>query len=755
MTDPFQGEFNDILDALSGTEVPMPATLERAVHAALAAPAPPERVDDLEAAMWRDADEAWSLALAFLGDEQAAWDSVVTGFLKLGRGSCAGISVADSVRAQAESALEVGRLLAKGGAAPEVCGASLAPEVRMGILLRAGLRRGEIELEGLPELSLALSTAYPRADHEHGELCRLLAREVLETLTPEQASKLEELRRAHPTIATLVRERYAEVAEVPLAVMPRVDELVTCVLEQLAREEQQRGRVGAVQLRITVGCSFCHDGLEQAEAVFCAGCLAPHHEECFTAHGRCSAPGCGQQSVVRPRVPAVVQRRPWLRSALLFGGLVAAGAALNAAAVVAAAWKANEVSFGAVALDSDEVSRPSPAPEPGVGEAQPLSPGVAPDPAVLRAAEERAARADAERAAAQARAEALSHALDSQEISVNFDETPFEDCVDFMRQITGLNYALTAEAQDVIDGECVTVSLRLTNVSAKNALHLILASHDSLGYRLDEGLVLILADTDRWAQELILEVYDVGDIVSGRTRAQGGFQMEPDYLIGVLERLLEEHEEGSVEISGETLILRKAAAAHQRTRALLAYLRGQRRVEPERPAWVEDIEARLDAPIDLLFQDNTLSEVVGFLQDVTSVNIAVSGDVDPEDITISLRLRNIPTRDALQIILDQADLGRRYRNETLVICTRDMARGALYLRILDTSDLELWLEPDQLVELVMNAVGVDTWDDPAWIGGHHRQLIVNQTGSVHEAIDDVLAKLRVSRARSLEEDGGR
>jgi len=55
-----------------------------------------------------------------------------------------------------------------------------------------------------------------------------------------------------------------------------------------------------VQVTIALVCCFCHDGVTRAEATYCASCLAPHHAECFRAHGRCSAFGCEETRTVRP-----------------------------------------------------------------------------------------------------------------------------------------------------------------------------------------------------------------------------------------------------------------------------------------------------------------------------------------------------------------------------------------------------------------------------------------------------------------------
>ncbi len=103
---------------------------------------------------------------------------------------------------------------------------------------------------------------------------------------------------------------------------------------------------GALQLSIALFCSFCHDSVARAEACYCASCLAPHHEECFRTHGRCSAMGCEETQTVRPRLeeprPVATPRRfgrYGLGVALValggLGGAVAARRPVPAPAVVA------------------------------------------------------------------------------------------------------------------------------------------------------------------------------------------------------------------------------------------------------------------------------------------------------------------------------------------------------------------------------------------------------------------------------------
>lgn len=92
------------------------------------------------------------------------------------------------------------------------------------------------------------------------------------------------------------------------------------------------------ELAISLACAYCHDGLARAEACYCASCLAPHHEECFRAHGRCSAIGCEETLTVRPAglAPVVVlegkKAAPPSRLRRLLGtGLVAVVASSAAA----------------------------------------------------------------------------------------------------------------------------------------------------------------------------------------------------------------------------------------------------------------------------------------------------------------------------------------------------------------------------------------------------------------------------------------
>lgn len=721
---PTRAEFQDVLGLLAATDLapaPRGDALLSDVLGALAAPS--TRATSLEAAIARDADEAWSLALAFLGDAEAAHQAVVSGFVALGREARAEPTPADGLRAQALAAMDVWRLLAKSGAAPELPGAALEPEARLALLLQVGLGRRDLRIEAAPDLTQALVAATPRPGHERGdELCRLLARELLGELAPAEVPALDALRRAHPTSAALIRARWEELIEVPPRVFPGPERLAAAVGEQLARERGAQARSDALRLRVRVSCSFCHDGLSRPDAVFCAGCLAPHHEECFMTHGKCSAAGCGVEQLVRPTAPATTAPATTppaapRRRGLWWGGALALLTGLGAAA----AWS-------------------------GVGRAPAV---VTVDPEVLRAAEARTTAERQQREATRAKNRAMEDDLAARRVSMNFDGTPLLDAVDFLRDITGLNYVVSREARDLIEGETVTVSLRLQDISFRNALRLILSAHEHLTYRVDQGLIRIQT-TDEPSSDPWVEVIDVSDIMSGAARARGGFQVDGEVLVELIERLRGEEagEFGSLEVSGSALVLRGPDSTHTATHELLRYLREGASSRPAAgpPAWETELRRALDKRISVDWRQKPLAAALDEIAQVTEANLVLSPKVDDDQTTVTLRLKDVSALNALQLVLEQTHLAMIFQNEALCVVHPALAYGELQLRLLDVRDLLSWLEPDQLRELVLNAIDPAALDDLAQVRVHQGQLIVYQSPQVQDELDQILAKLRVGHA---------
>ncbi|MHC4662390.1 MAG: hypothetical protein ACYS8W_11940 [Planctomycetota bacterium] len=191
--------------------------------------------------------------------------------------------------------------------------------------------------------------------------------------------------------------------------------------------------------------------------------------------------------------------------------------------------------------------------------------------------------------------------LENQEVTLNFVDTEFTEAINFLRDITGLNFVVSNEALDAVSGS--TVNLRLGKIKLKNALNLILEGTD-LKYRIKNGVIYI-ATEDGEPEELYLEFYSVSEIINnvpdfgapqialrdyGGTQAAGGGgggggaiidlgddmdeELTPgvgsEELIELIEsRLAAESEDGSIRYTTGLLIVRKPLSVHRKIQKLL------------------------------------------------------------------------------------------------------------------------------------------------------------------------------------------
>ncbi|MEZ6186019.1 MAG: hypothetical protein R3F62_13540 [Planctomycetota bacterium] len=709
MTDLDPDAFDDVLALLHTTELAVPTTLSAP------APSAPTAQDP-----WvRDADEAWSLALAFLGDEEAAREALVEGFARLDATPPAPAALEDTLAALCPALLEVARLLEKGGAAPEPRGAALPAETRLALLLRAAFP-GAALVEADPALlERALVGAFPQPTHPQGErLCALLAQEALGSLDPADGRELARLRARHPASAALIQVRYQETVEVPLAVLGDVEGLQEEVARRRAQATERAANVSALQLQTRIHCAYCHDRLLRAEAAFCASCLAPHHADCFARHGRCSAPGCAETRLVHPH--ATPRRRPWLP--WLVATVVAGGAAAWGL------WPRSELE-GATATQ--------------------LAQRTEVDPALLREARALTEATRAARAARDRELAELRERLNAQSISLDFPNTTVREGLEFLRQITALNITVTQEARELLDAEATPVALVMQDVGALDALALILsAGHGDLGYRLDTGAVVVEV-LDGASAPLELEAYPVGDLLTGAALAHGGVRFnDPDQLIVILERALPPEDSGSLDVGQETLVVRKSARVHRALKELLQLLRGNAPPH-EPPAWHAELTRALEQPVTLDLHERPVGEVLAALREATPVDLVASTAVDVS-LPVSLTLTGLPLKDALRLLVEQCGLTWRLSHGVvlLVPAGESLPRAELRFALYDVHDLRTWLADGALQETLLNAVGEDAWDEPANLLTVGEHLLVFQTDAQHEAVSQALAELRVSRARN-------
>jgi hypothetical protein len=152
------------------------------------------------------------------------------------------------------------------------------------------------------------------------------------------------------------------------------------------------------------------------------------------------------------------------------------------------------------------------------------APAAAQDRDRLRELIEEAARAEAEQARGLDRTPApkdknerevqrrYHSALRTQRVTLNFDGTPFVECLDFLRDVTGLNIVVTKGALEEVEKKAV--KLKLKNITLRNVFELMLAQvSPDLRYAVKSG-VLMVGLQDEFKQEaMTLELYFVGDLV--------------------------------------------------------------------------------------------------------------------------------------------------------------------------------------------------------------------------------------------------
>lgn len=101
--------------------------------------------------------------------------------------------------------------------------------------------------------------------------------------------------------------------------------------------------------------------------------------------------------------------------------------------------------------------------------------------------------------------------------SVEFEDEPFEQVIQFLRELSGINFVLTKEASDSLEGGDGTVRLaEVTDLPLENVLNLVLQGNDPpFTYVIRSGAVLI-GPSDSVRNDVFLEFYEVSDITKDK-----------------------------------------------------------------------------------------------------------------------------------------------------------------------------------------------------------------------------------------------
>jgi hypothetical protein len=180
------------------------------------------------------------------------------------------------------------------------------------------------------------------------------------------------------------------------------------------------------------------------------------------------------------------------------------------------------------------------------------------------------------------------------------------------------------------------------------------------------------------------------------------------------------------------------------------------------------LNEQLRSPLD--FTEIPLNEIINTLADEYDIpivfdNAALDEVAISPEIEVTVNLRNVPLRSALNLILRQPgieDLTYVIDENVLLITTKERADATLQVRMYRIDDLEMFADPPRegaqgwtdftpLVRVITSCVEPDSWKQNDTGDGdiiliRPGVLVVAQTHMVHEKIEQVLGQLRAVKA---------
>ena len=128
-------------------------------------------------------------------------------------------------------------------------------------------------------------------------------------------------------------------------------------------------------------------------------------------------------------------------------------------------------------------------------------------------------------------------------------------------------------------------------------------------------------------------------------------------------------------------------------------------------------------------------------------------DVDIDAVDISTNARNLPLRDFLKQIADQANIAVVFHDRTVRFTSKYYAEYALLTRVYEVTDLVsvpsrngmVQFDFDTLIDVIVATLSPDSWEDvggaasiQGFPGNHRAALVVSQTEDNHKLLESLL-----------------
>ena len=210
--------------------------------------------------------------------------------------------------------------------------------------------------------------------------------------------------------------------------------------------------------------------------------------------------------------------------------------------------------------------------------------------------------------------------------------------------------------------------------------------------------------------------------------------------------------------------------------------------------WMAAMKDRLEQRVTFDFQDTPFEDVVGFLRQVTGVNIIVAPSVIAADGggAVTLKVKDMRFGDALKWILELTSLRMALQDQAIYI-SNEAITGSVALRMYDVTDLiqqardmpgremaysssgggggaggggiDLFQaqdntatqapDPEELVEFIKKNVAPDNWEEANGYGIEQRggsTLFISHVPEVHAQIEQLLSSLRNQQSLQVNVD---
>ncbi|MCE9548424.1 MAG: hypothetical protein K8T25_23360 [Planctomycetia bacterium] len=391
----------------------------------------------------------------------------------------------------------------------------------------------------------------------------------------------------------------------------------------------------------------------------------------------------------------------------------------------------------------------------------------------------------------------LSALLD-RKVQIDVQEMRLKDFVPLVSERLGATLRLDPAAlESIADKENAAVTLKISGISLRTALHLILR-------RLDSGLRLVATDgmleitnEEQSARRLVRHVYLVGDL----TRRPGGEVIDAyrDERLHAGEDHAEDLQDlikvailpDSWDDAGgagcarmldpDTLVVVQTGATQDDIAALLVALRevqtaqrvqpgGEPRrlleATPDRRAEGERLRKKLASPVTIQFTGKPLLAALTEMGLQAGVEIQLDAkaleDVGAgEDSPVTIQLKKVSLRTALRLTLQSIDPTLTYsvQDGIVMVTTKEGAQQNLDYVVYPVHDLVEagqagginQAQAQSLMDTIKATVESDSWDDAGGPGAVKYlatcgALTVAQTEEVQDQVAALLSDLRKARA---------